>query len=168
MSSSTLIPVSEYLSTSYRPDRDYIDGVVLERNLGEKSHSKLQAEIASFFIVRRKLWGTLTLTEQRVQVSPTRFRIPDVSVLLGPFSDEQIVTTPPFICIEILSRDDTMKQMQNRVDDYIRFGVSYVWVIDPLTQRCVAHTPSGAQEVPDGILKTTAPEITLVLAELFD
>ena len=33
MSTATLIPVEEYLSTSYRPDRDYIDGEVRERNV---------------------------------------------------------------------------------------------------------------------------------------
>ena len=35
------IPVSEYLATVYRPDGDYIDGEVLERNLGEQAHSLL-------------------------------------------------------------------------------------------------------------------------------
>lgn len=34
-----LIPVEEYLSTAYRPDCDYVDGEVLERNVGETPHS---------------------------------------------------------------------------------------------------------------------------------
>jgi len=37
MSSATLIPVSEYLATIYHPDRHYIDGYVLERNLANAS-----------------------------------------------------------------------------------------------------------------------------------
>ena len=37
MATSTLVPLSEYLRTSYRPDRDWIDGVVKERNVGEGS-----------------------------------------------------------------------------------------------------------------------------------
>ena len=41
MASGSLVSVREYLSTSYRPDCDYIDGVVLERNVGEKDHSRL-------------------------------------------------------------------------------------------------------------------------------
>jgi hypothetical protein len=32
---SALISVDEYLSTSFRPDCDYVDGEVLEHNLGE-------------------------------------------------------------------------------------------------------------------------------------
>jgi hypothetical protein len=39
---STLIPIEEYLHTSYHPDREYVDGDIQERNLGEKDHSKLQ------------------------------------------------------------------------------------------------------------------------------
>jgi len=42
MATGSLVSVHEYLSTSYRPDRDYVDGVVLERSVGEKSHSLLQ------------------------------------------------------------------------------------------------------------------------------
>ena len=33
----------------YRPDCDYVDGRVVERNLGERDHSKLQAAIAAYF-----------------------------------------------------------------------------------------------------------------------
>ena len=43
MASTTQISVREYLNTSYRPDCDYIDGEVLERNLGEIDHSLLQS-----------------------------------------------------------------------------------------------------------------------------
>ena len=35
MSSATVVSVAEYLSTSYRPDLDYVDGELQERNFGE-------------------------------------------------------------------------------------------------------------------------------------
>ncbi len=52
-----LISVEEYLATSYRPDCDYVDGEVVERNLGEQDHSWLQAALGSYFFVRRKEWN---------------------------------------------------------------------------------------------------------------
>jgi hypothetical protein len=52
MATETLIPVSEYLSTDYEPDCDYVDGLLEERNVGEKDHSKLQTMLARLFIVR--------------------------------------------------------------------------------------------------------------------
>ena len=42
MSTTALISVEEYVATSYRPDRDFIDGELQERNLGELEHSLLQ------------------------------------------------------------------------------------------------------------------------------
>ena len=50
------IPVEEYLSTSYRPDRDYVDGEIEERNLGEKEHSILQLALAVLFRMHRDDW----------------------------------------------------------------------------------------------------------------
>jgi hypothetical protein len=42
MSTATAVSLKEYLNTSYRPDCDYLDGELLERNVGEVDHSRLQ------------------------------------------------------------------------------------------------------------------------------
>ena len=42
METRPLIPVEVYLTSVYRPDCDYVDGEVLERNLGENDHGRLQ------------------------------------------------------------------------------------------------------------------------------
>ena len=39
------ISVEEYLRTSYRPDCDYVDGVIEERHVGEWEHSQIQSRI---------------------------------------------------------------------------------------------------------------------------
>lgn len=69
MASATIVPVSEYLSTTYRPDCDYIDGEVQERNLGEREHALLQGIFTAIFYNHRKDWQTIALLEQRVQVA---------------------------------------------------------------------------------------------------
>src|ERR1700722_19915393 len=102
MAAATQISVDEYLKTTYRPDCDYVDGQVLERNLGERDHSQPQSLLAAFFLARKSEWRLWALTEQRVQVKPNRFRIPDVCVLREDAPYEQIVTAPPLICMEIL------------------------------------------------------------------
>ena len=40
-----LVSVEEYLHTVYRPDCDYVDGELVDRNVGEKSHAKAQRKI---------------------------------------------------------------------------------------------------------------------------
>ena len=44
----TLISVEEYLHTTYDPDCDYVDGEVLERNMGDQAHSTTQVEFAFY------------------------------------------------------------------------------------------------------------------------
>ena len=47
MATSTRLSLSEYMKTSYRPDREYVDGELLERNVGKWEHARLQALLAA-------------------------------------------------------------------------------------------------------------------------
>jgi len=168
MAGTTLVSVQEYLNTSYRPDCDYVDGEVRERNLGEIEHAHLQGTVYGWFLTRRKEWNALPLVEQRVQVSPTRFRIPDVTVL-GPDQPRvPIITVPPLIVIEVLSKDDTLRSMRERVDDYLYFGVQHVWILDPAMRRAYVCSRTGLQEPEAGVLTVPGTPIRLVLSELFE
>jgi Uma2 family endonuclease len=167
MASRTLISVEEYLRTSYRPDCDYVDGEVQERNLGERDHSSLQMKILMYLGNRQHQLGIEVFPEQRVQVKPTRFRIPDVCVTLGR-PDEQIFTKPPFLCIEVLSPEDRIGRVEERVDDFLAMGVPFVWVLDPATKRAWSITPvEGWREEKSVSLKTHDPAIEVPLAEIF-
>ena len=170
MPTATMVTISEYLETSYRPDCDYIDGELQERNLGESDHSRLQISLASYLFSREKLWGISAFTEQRVQVRDTRYRVPDITVVAGPVTGIPILREPPFLCIEILSHSDdmghSMDEVQSRIDDYLAFGVPYVWVLNPRTRRGYIYTPDGMTEAKDGILRTAAPPIEVPFSEL--
>jgi Uma2 family endonuclease len=165
---SALVPAEEYLHTVYEPDCDYVDGLLVDRNTGEKDHSKAQKELLFFLHERRKLWNLFPIQELRVQVSRTRYRVPDICVVVGPEPDEQILTRAPFLCIEVLSPEDRMSRMQQKIADYLKFGVSYVWVIDPQTRQAWIYTTGAMREVQDGMLRTESPELVVPLAELFD
>jgi Uma2 family endonuclease len=166
MATGSLISIGEYLKTTYRPDCDYVDGVVVERNLGEYDHARLQMALCGYFYQRRKELGIEVVPEQRVQVSATRFRIPDVCVVIGKPA-EQIFRTPPFICIEVLSPEDRLPAMRARVQDYLEFGVPYVWMVDPATRKAWRCTSDGGMhEVSE--FRTENPAILLPLADLFD
>lgn len=167
MKSAVLVSVERYLETVYRPDRDYVDGEVFERNLGEYDHSNLQSEFVHYFRSRRKKWRLHAVVEQRVQVAPTRFRIPDVCVMKGPGPFTPIFHEPPFICIEILSKRDTFARTEERVEDYLKFGVPYVWVVNPTNRRVWSYRLDGRKEIKDGVLRTENPAIEILLAEVF-
>jgi len=130
MSVTELIPVEEYLSTDYSPDRDFVDGMLEDRNVGERDHSRLQGALIAWLYARRRELGIEIYPDQRVQVSASRDRVPDICVTVGE-PDEQIFTTPPFLCMEILSPEDQMGRVLVKIADYLDFGVRFVWLIDP-------------------------------------
>jgi Uma2 family endonuclease len=163
---AALVPVEEYLRTNYDPDCEYLDGQIVERNLGEKTHSRIQRELILQLDAIVKKFGMEVLPEQRVQVSSTRSRIPDVTVVR--VSDEPIVNSAPFICIEVLSEDDTMQYMQEKIDDYLRFGVRYVWIINPRNQKGYVVTLAGMVEATLGTLETKDPAISMPVSVLFE
>ena len=167
MQHATLVSVEEYLTSSFRADRDYLEGELLERNVGEYDHGRVQALLTIYLGAREPQWRIRTITEQRVQVRTERFRVPDICVLRAGQKVEPVFRQPPFLCIEILSKDDRMSEMQERIDDYLAFGVPYVWVVDPRTRRAYIHTASGAVEAKDGVLRTAEPELSVPLAEIF-
>jgi Uma2 family endonuclease len=65
-----------------------------------------------------------------------------------------------------LSPSDRVVEMQERIGDYLKFGVRYVWLIDPRTGLTFVHTPDGIEEVKNGILSTKNPDIEVSLSEL--
>ena len=164
MATALQIPLSEYLATSYRPDREYVDGEVRERNVGKYEHARLQALLAAWFAAHEKSWGIQVVTEQRVQVTPTRVRIPDVAVLpLLPQPD--VIAEPPVLVIEILSPDDTYSDTQERAEDYRRMGVETVWIIDPKTRT--GRMCSGAVWVEAARLEVKGTPLFVALAGIF-
>jgi len=157
----------EYLNTAYKPDCEYADGAVIERNVGTQDHSWLQAALTAYFFRRRSRWGIHVFTDQRVRVRPGSYLISDLCVVAGERPVEQVFTSPPLIWIEILSPEDRTIRINQKVREVLDFGVPYVWVIDPETLESELHTKSGTRTLEDGTLRVegTGIEVPLRLLE---
>jgi Uma2 family endonuclease len=166
MATGVLVSVEEYLRTSYRPDCDYVDGEVVERNLGEYEHSSTHREILFFLAGRFPHLRKRLLPEQRVQVKPTRYRIPDVCILAEGAPRQRVITTPPELCIEILSPEDTVTRTLERIKEYLSMGVPTCWIIDPVKREGWVATPGLLEEATDGILRASG--IEMPLAEILE
>jgi Uma2 family endonuclease len=79
----------------------------------------------------------------------------------------RIITEPPFIVIEALSPEDRAYRMQEKITEYLDFGVTNIWVIDPETKTAVACTQTGVVSISEGSLRASSAEIELPLSELF-
>jgi Uma2 family endonuclease len=162
---TTLVSVEEYLNTSY-PDGDceYVDGEIVERNVGEIDHGSLQSRVLIYLANHYpELWSAV---EVRVQVKSSRFRVPDVTLVAGSRPAGRIITVPPHLVVEVLSPDDRAGAVQEKIDDYLAFGIPYVWVVNPRTGRGYVHTAEAAREAKDGVLRTADPALELPLYDL--
>ena len=84
MGVETLLPVQEYLNTSYSPDKEYRDGELVERNVGERTHARIQALLTIYLGRREKQWNIRVYTELRVRVREKWYPIPDVCIYPVP------------------------------------------------------------------------------------
>lgn len=55
-----------------------------------------------------------------MQVSATRFRVPDVAILDFDRPPGQVVTHPPIAVFEVLSPEDTVRKLRRKLDDYAK------------------------------------------------
>lgn len=159
-----LVGENEYLRTSYRPDCDYVDGFVLERNLGTHPHGRLQTLVAGLLLQREQQWQIHAVVEVRLKIRPRKYRAPDV-VILPAASYPAVIEQPPLLCIEIVSPDDKLAELVIRAGDYLAMGVPVTWILDPETKRAFIYSDQGAVESSEIMLRHG--QIELPIAELF-
>lgn len=163
----TYVTVREYLRTSYSPDCEYVDGRIVERNVGDKGHSILQMYLGFLFMLNRMAWGVEVYPELRTKVATRRYRIPDVLVVRAGLRFESVLDHPPLIAIEILSPDDSLSGLQEKVDEYLAFGTEHIWIFDPRRREAWRADGSGFHLVEEGELMVSGTLIRVVLAEVF-
>ena len=133
-----LISPEEYLNSSYRPDMEYVEGVLVERGMPTIAHSILQMILIQYFGRYQEEFRFLTLPEVRTQIiERARYRIPDIMLCPVPVPAGKVITSIPWVVIEILSPDDKFKEQLERFQDYGRVGVGISMLLDP--ERSVAH-----------------------------
>ena len=159
MTSTTLVPVEEYLRSSEKPNCEYKDGVIYPKAMPTKFHSIIMR------ILLRLLedQGVEAFPELTVRISPTRYLVPDLAVandFPGPYP-----TDPVQLCCEILSPEDRLGAMLGKCEEYHAWGVPFCWVIDPV-KRTAWEYHKGLEPVR-AIAELRAGELAVELEKLF-
>jgi Uma2 family endonuclease len=128
---TTFVSVDEYLRSSFDPDAEYVDGQIEERAAGENDHSAWQGAICAWFQQQARQGQIRVRPGLRVQVAPSRFLVPDITLLDRNLPIERIATHPPVAVFEILSPEDTLKRMMAKCGMYAQMGIATILVIDP-------------------------------------
>ena len=161
---SPLLSVDEYLNTSYDPDVEFVDGILVERKVGDWLHSLVQSNV--LFMLRRKYPHLKVVAELRSSVTGTRYRLPDVCALhAAPKS--RYLTDAAYLVVEVLSEGDVMSAVIERLKEFARKGVPNIWLIDPRLQLLWTFSPPALVEIEGSSISTADGAVELSRDEIF-
>ncbi|HEY2018029.1 MAG TPA: Uma2 family endonuclease [Bryobacteraceae bacterium] len=163
--STVLVSLEEYLNTAYSPDREFVDGEVVERNVGERPHSRVQHNLS--VLLDRRCPHLSIWPEQRVRTIPgRRCRVPDVCVTTeDPGVD--VFEDPPLLCIEILSKKDRRSRIEAKCEEYAAFGVACILVIDPRRKNVFIYEGGRLEALETDTLTVGPEKFRLPFEEIF-
>jgi Uma2 family endonuclease len=161
---SSAVSLEEYLRTSYEPDVEFVDGVLVERNVGDWLHSLIQSNILA--ALRRKYPHLKVVVEFRSRTTASRYRIPDVTVLLTAPTTRYLLEAA-FLVVEVLSEDDSMTRVIGKLQEYAALGVPNIWLIDPRMKLMWVYRPPALVEIEGDTVAVTDGSVELSRTEIF-
>jgi len=136
MGADTALSVEQYLATTFSDlDKEYRDGELVERSMPDYLHSKTQGLLVAFFVILRKTLPVFACTELRLKIRAGLYLIPDVCVFYPKEPEIRYPDTPPLVAIEILSLDDKLSEVREKLEIYRTWGLPHVWLVDPHSKR---------------------------------
>lgn len=166
MVAPTSISKEEYLSSSYDPDREWVDGVLEERKVGTQRHSLMQRVILQYLLSFRESHRIEPFVEARLQVGD-RYRIPAVMLLQRPYTKSRITVDVPLLVAEVKSPEDTFDDVLDKCEEYEAMGVHCILVLDPEKQRMHRFSLGSLNLVQTANIETVAGEIEICAESLF-
>jgi Uma2 family endonuclease len=166
MGVKTAASLDQYLHTSFADlDHEYRDGEIVERTLPDYLHSRTQALIAFFFEALRKKLSVYACTELRLRLREGLVLIPDVCVYWPDRPVSRFPDVPPLVAIEILSPEDRLTAVREKLEEYRAWGVKHVWLVDPHSRRMYTCN-AGLNEV--AVLRVTEIDAELTPGDIFE
>jgi Uma2 family endonuclease len=156
---------------------ELVEGVLVEKTVGY-DESCLTVDLASMihsFVKAHKL-GRVSGPDGMMRLLPGLVRIPDVAFVSwkrysqrrGSRKMPQLV---PDLAVEVLSEDNTPKEMSRKLDDYFDAGVRLVWFVDPRKRSVKVFTgKKSSKELRESETLTggrVLPGFSVPLTELF-
>jgi Uma2 family endonuclease len=157
---------------------ELVDGTLIGKTMGTRE-SFLAALLVKFlldFVVKEDL-GIVLGADGMLRLQPGLIRVPDVCFISwerlpsGELPDEAIASVSPDMAVEVISKTNTKKEMERKLEEYFEQDVRLVWLVYPKTQTVdVYSSPTKKRTVrPDQTLDggDVLPGFKLPLKQLF-
>jgi Uma2 family endonuclease len=146
---------------------ELVDGRLVEKNVGAFA-SWVAARVLQLLGIlgQDRGLGWVLDSEGSYQCFPDRAKVrkPDVFFIRrGRLPDERIpsghVSIPPDLAVEVVSPNDTVYEVDAKVDEYLAAGVPLVWVVNPETRVVHVYGTGGTVERLGPEDELTAPDL---------
>ncbi len=145
MPTTQLVSLSEYLESAQYKRFEYEAGVVTEKPMPNWKHGDLCTWIAA--LILKVFPHYRAAAEVRSRLKENRWRLPDIIVDERSKRGEVYAYTPPHLCIEVLSDDDTPEKIFTKCRQYHDWGVPHCWIFDP-EARIAWQFERGSEPLP--------------------
>ena len=161
-------------------DRLYelVDGILVEKTVGiEESWLAVKlAGLLNLYVEPRNL-GFVTGADGMYRLTMGRVRIPDVAFVSwkripdGKFPEEPIPDLVPDLAVEVISPNNTPKEMTEKLKEYFEKGILLVWFVRPRSRTVDVYTSADqftrlpASATLDG--GDVLPGLAIVVGDLF-
>jgi Uma2 family endonuclease len=139
------------------PDDDYryelVEGRVIRLSPVGFPHGRVVVELGgklNVYARTHKLGAVLTEVGFKLKSDPDTVRAPDIAFIRQdriPPDPQGFWNGPPDLAVEVLSPDEMPADIRTKVDEYLRYGVPLVVVVDP-RMKTVTLFRHGASPVP--------------------
>jgi Uma2 family endonuclease len=134
-----------------------------------RQHSRMEGRLRDLLRPYEQLGYGEALPELSLLLPGGAVLIPDLVFSLPnqPFDEHDVLNTPPLLCIEVISPPQSFNEMYDKGLSYLRWGVPYCWIIDPVKRLAwQIEADETAHAIPaNGALR--AGDIEVKLADLF-
>ena len=106
------------------------------------------------------------IPELRSKMTSTRYRLPDVCVLLSAPQTKYLLDSA-YLVVEILSEGDLMSAVIEKLKEYAGKGAKNIWLIDPRMQLLYRYTPPPLEEIQGDSIVTVDGLVEILRSEIF-
>src|SRR5262249_15518617 len=134
---------------------ELVDGVLVEKTMG-MIESIIASKLGQHFwnYLDQHDRGIAFSTDGPFRVRVGRIRMPDAGFVSWErlpgqeLPDDPILDAIPDVAAEVISKGNTRKELESKLEDYFTSGVRLVWFIYPKTQTAVVYTsPTSKKEI---------------------
>ncbi len=157
---------------------ELVDGVLVEKTVGlEESWLAVRLAVSLSLFVDPRFIGVVTGADGMYRLFKGLVRIPDVAFVSwdripdGQLPEEPIPDLVPDLTVEVISRSNTRKEMDEKLKEYFEKGVRLVWFVRPRTRVVDVYTAADqfarltASATLDG--GVVLPGFAIVVGDLF-